>query len=58
MSTRFKVIVEFTVEAEPLGPWTAEQCAADFVAHRIDEGYRLEEHIIDWDITDIAGAVS
>jgi hypothetical protein len=55
---KFKVIVEFSVEAEKLGPWTAEQCARDFVRHRIDEGYQLEEQILDWKFLEVKKVIS
>lgn len=54
----FKVVVEFIVKAEPLGPFPSEQCAIDFVRHRIDEGYRLEEQIKDWNFVSITKADS
>jgi hypothetical protein len=44
----YSVKVEFIVEAEQMGHWAAEQCATDFVQHRIDEGYPMKDNIIDW----------
>jgi hypothetical protein len=43
----YSVKVEFIVEAEPMGPWAGEQCACDYVRHKIDEGYRMEA-VRDW----------
>jgi hypothetical protein len=43
----YSVKVEFIVEAESGGPWAAEQCACDYVRHKIDEGYQME-YVRDW----------
>ncbi len=53
----FIVTVAFTVQAARLGPWSPEQCALDFIRHRIDEGLPIAEHIKDWDFVDVASPV-
>jgi hypothetical protein len=53
MTDRFKILVEFTVITGPVGPWDSEQCAVDFIRHRIDEGYRLEDVIRGWDFVSV-----
>jgi hypothetical protein len=49
----FKITVEFTVETGAIEPWDSEACAIDFVRHRIDEGYRLDEVIKTWRIMEV-----
>lgn len=49
----YRVIVRFEVEAEPIGPWSAKECALDYVRHRIDEGQRQSEFIKSWQLIDV-----
>jgi hypothetical protein len=43
-----KVLVEFRVEAEPIGPWSSNEVALDRIRHRIEEGVTLEDQV-EWD---------
>lgn len=49
----FKITVEFTVKADGTGPWDSETCAVDFVSHRIDEGWRLDDFIKRWKLVSV-----
>jgi len=50
---KYIVTVAFVVQAEDMKHWDAEFCAVDFVKHRIDEGYRMDEQIESWDLVSI-----
>jgi len=54
---KFELTVKFYVEADSMEEvhptWTAEAAAIDFVQHRINEGYLMDNHIFCWCFIDV-----
>lgn len=46
-----RITVIFTLDTEPIGPWSSEQVALDHITHVIDEGYRFDGH---WELVPAA----